>query len=79
MLSGSSTGVFGLRGLSLSGGAADAATGSVMTSTGKSVHLDQGTRFLLSSQAAASSHGGTAGRPSGTSKPDSKEPPGDRR
>src|ERR1700719_2384519 len=35
MLSGSSTGVFGLRGLSLSGGAADAATGSVMTSTGK--------------------------------------------
>jgi hypothetical protein len=79
MLSGSSIGVFGLRGLSLSGGAADAATGSVMTSTGKSVHLDQGTRFLLSSQAAASSHGGTAGRPSGTSKPDSKEPPGDRR
>ena len=86
MLSGSSTGVFGLRGLSLSGGAADAATGSVMTSTGKSVHLDQGTRFLLSSQAAASSqggtaphHGGTAPRPSGPAKPDSKEPPGDRR
>jgi hypothetical protein len=79
MLSGTSSGVFGLRGLSLSGSAADAATGSVMTSTGKSVHLDQGTRFLLSSQAAASSHGGTAARPSGTSKPDSKELPGDQR
>ena len=85
MLSGSSSGVFGLRGLSLSGSAADAATGSVMMSTGKSVHLDQGTRFLLSSQAAASSqgrtaprHGGTA-RPPGTNNPDSKQPPGDRR
>jgi len=85
MFSGSSSGVFGLRGLSLSGGAADAATGSVMMSTGKSVHLDQGTRFLLSSQAAASSqgrtaprHGGTA-RPPGTTNPDSKQPPGDRR
>jgi hypothetical protein len=86
MLSGSSAGVFGLRGLSLSGGAADAATGSVMTSTGKSVHLDQGTRFLLSSQTAGSSQrgaaprqGGTAQRPSGTTKSDSREPPGDRR
>jgi hypothetical protein len=48
MLSASSTGVFGLRGLSLSGGAADEATGSVMTSTGKDVHLDQGTWLLLS-------------------------------
>jgi len=35
MLSGTSTGVFGFRGLSLSGGAAGGATGSVMTSTGK--------------------------------------------
>ena len=86
MLSGSSTGVFGLRGLSLSGGAADAAKGSVMTSIGKSVHLDQGTRFLLSSQAAASSqggnaprHGAPAPRPSGSTNPDSKQPSGDRR
>jgi len=42
MLTAGSTGVFGLRGLSLSGGAAGAAMGSVMTSSGKSVHLDQG-------------------------------------
>jgi len=78
LLTAGSTGVFGLRGLNLSGGAAGAAMGSVMTSSGKSVHLDQGTRFLLSSQAAASRPGG-APRPSGTSKPDSKQPSGDRR
>jgi hypothetical protein len=77
MLTAGSTGVFGLRGLSLSGGAAGA-MGSVMTSSGKSVHLDQGTRFLLSSQAAASGQGG-ASRPSGTAKPDSKQPSADRR
>jgi len=78
LLTAGSTGVFGLRGLNLSGGAAGAAMGSVMTSSGKSVHLDQGTRFLLSSQAAASRPGG-APRPSGTAKPDSKQPSGDRR
>jgi hypothetical protein len=78
MLTSGSTGVFGLRGLSLSGGAAGAAMGSVMTSSGKSVHLDQGTRFLLSSQAAASGQGG-ASQPSGTAKPDPKRPSGDRR
>ena len=78
MLTAGSTGVFGLRGLSLSGGAAGAAMGSVMTSSGKSVHLDQGTRFLLSSQAAASSQGG-ASQPLGTAKPDPKRPSADRR
>jgi hypothetical protein len=86
MLSGSSTDVFRLRSLSLSGGAADAATGSVMTSTGKSVHRDQGTRLLLSSQAAAFSqgrtalrHGGAAPRPLHTTNPDSKQPSGNGR
>ena len=78
MLTAGSSGVFGLHGLSLSGGAADAITGSVMTSSGKSVHLDQGTRLLLSSQAAAS-RSGAAPRPSGTAKPDSRQPSGDRR
>ena len=38
----------------------------------------QGTRFLLSSQAAAFSQGG-APRPSDAAKPDSKQPSGDRR
>jgi len=78
MLTAGSSGVFGLHGLSLSGGAADAATGSVMTSSAKNVHLDQGTRLLLSSQAGAFRQGG-APRPSGTTKPDSKQPSGDRR
>ena len=78
MLTAGSSGVFGLHGLILSGGAADAATGSVMTSSAKNVHLDQGTRLLLSSQAGASRQGG-APRPSGTTKPDSKQPSGDRR
>jgi len=77
MLTAGSTGVFGLRGLSLSGGVAGAAMGSVMRSSGKSVHLDPGTRFLLSSPAAAGQGG--ASRPSGTAKPDPKQPSGDRR
>jgi ribonuclease E len=78
MLTAGSSGVFGLHGLSLSGGAADATTGSVMTSSGKSVHLAQGTRFLLSSP-AATSRPGSAPRPSGAARPDSKQPSGDRR
>ena len=77
MLTAGSTGVFGLRGLSLSGGVAGAAMASVMRSSGKSVHLDPGTRFLLSSPAAAGQGG--ASRPSGTAKPDPKQPSGDRR
>jgi len=53
----------GLHGLTLSGGAVDATTGSVMTSSAKNVHLDQSTRLLLSSQAAAGrAHGGLATR-----------------
>ncbi len=45
-LTAGSAGVFGLRDVSLSCTASDAAQGSVVTSTGKSVHLDQGTRLL---------------------------------
>ena len=61
LLTAGSAGVFGLRDVSLSSTASDAAQGSVVTSTGKSVHLDQGTRLLLSSQAGAS--GETRGGP----------------
>jgi len=46
LLTAGSAGVFGLRDVSLSSTASDAARGSVVTSTGKSVHLDQGTRWL---------------------------------
>src|SRR5438309_2868567 len=79
MLTAGSSGVFGLHGLSLSGGAAGATTGSVMPSTGQSVHLDQGPRFLLSSQAAASRQSGAPRRSGTPAKPDPTPPSGDRR
>lgn len=46
-LNSNSTGVVGLKGLSLAGNASNATQGSVITSTGKSVHLDSGTQILL--------------------------------
>ena len=48
-----SRGVFGLSGMSLNANA-NAAEGSVISSTGKNVHLDSGTRMLLVMQAPAS-------------------------
>jgi hypothetical protein len=53
-LASNSQGVFGLNGLNLSAAASNATQGSVITSAGKNVHLDSGTRMLLVSQAAAS-------------------------
>ena len=49
-----SQGVFGLNGLNLATTASNAAQGSVITSAGKNVHLDSGTRLLLVSQAVVS-------------------------
>ena len=49
-----SQGVFGLNGLNLNAAASNAAQGSVITSAGKNVHLDSGTRLLLVSQAVVS-------------------------
>ncbi len=46
-LNSNSTGVVGLKGLSLAGSASNATQGSVITSTGKSVHLDSGTQMVL--------------------------------
>ena len=53
-LTSNSQGVFGLNGLSLNTAASSATQGSVITSAGKNIHLDSGTRLLLVSQAAAS-------------------------
>jgi hypothetical protein len=47
VLNSSSTGVLGLKGLSLTGGAANSTQGSVISSTGKSVRLDSGTQMVL--------------------------------
>lgn len=46
-LNSSSSGVVGMKGLSLVTGAANSTQGSVITSSGKSVHLDSGTQMML--------------------------------
>jgi hypothetical protein len=53
-LTSTSRGVFGLNGLSLNGNAANSSEGSVITSAGKNVRLDSGTRMLLVAQAGTS-------------------------
>jgi hypothetical protein len=47
VLSSTSSGVIGLKGLSLASNAANSTQGSVITSPGKSVHLDSGTQMVL--------------------------------
>jgi hypothetical protein len=54
LMTAESAGVFGLRDLSLATAGSSATQGSVVTSSGKSVHLDQGTRMLLGTEAGAS-------------------------
>jgi len=53
-LASTSRGVFGLNGLTLNPAAANSSEGSVVTSAGKNVHLDSGTRMLLVARAEAS-------------------------
>jgi hypothetical protein len=55
-LNSNSHGVVGLNNLSLSTTAGGSAQGSVITSTGKNVHLDSGTRLVLVTQASAASN-----------------------
>ena len=47
VLSSTSSGVIGLKGLSLAGDAANSTEGSLITSPAKSVHLDSGTQMVL--------------------------------
>jgi hypothetical protein len=56
-LTSNSQGVFGLNGLNLNAAGSNATEGSVITSAGKNVHLDSGTRMLLVSQAQAGAQG----------------------
>jgi hypothetical protein len=49
-----SRGVYGLKGITLSPNTANSNEGAVVTSAGKSVHLDSGTRLLLVTQATTS-------------------------
>jgi hypothetical protein len=59
-----------LNGLNLNAAAANATQGTVITSAGKNVHLDSGTRMLLLTQAQAGSAGES--KHSAESKPNSK-------
>jgi hypothetical protein len=72
-LTSSSQGVFGLNGLNLNAAASNATEGSVITSAGKNVHLDSGTRMLLVSQAQAGEQG--ASKQPATNKPEPKSEP----
>jgi len=74
-LTSNSQGVFGLNGLNLNAAGSNATQGSVITSAGKNVHLDSGTRMLLVSQANAGEQGASkspeANKPS---KPEANKP-----
>jgi hypothetical protein len=73
-LTSNSQGVFGLNGLNLNAAASNATQGSVITSSGKNVHLDSGTRMLLVSQAQAGSQGETKPEPKSERKPEANKP-----
>src|SRR5712691_1395091 len=72
-LTSNSQGVFGLNGLNLSTAGSNATQGSVITSAGKNVHLESGTRMLLVSQAQAGEQG-TSRQPA-ENKPEPKPEP----
>jgi len=72
-LTSNSQGVFGLNGLNLNTAASNATQGSVITSAGKNVHLDSGTRMLLVSQAQAGGQG--ASKQPSANKPEPKSEP----
>jgi hypothetical protein len=67
-----SRGVFGLNGLNLNAEGSSSTGGSLITSSGKNVHLDSGTRMLIVSGAQA---GQTKSSPAATPKPESKPDP----
>src|SRR5213592_1879302 len=70
-LTSNSQGVFGLNGLNLNAAASNATPGSVVTSSGKNVHLNSGTRMLLVSQGG----GQGASKQTAANKPEPKSEP----
>jgi hypothetical protein len=74
-LTSNSQGVFGLNGLNLSTAASNATQGSVITSAGKNVHLESGTRMLLVSQAQTGEQGASKGQSAGKPEPKSESKP----
>ena len=74
-LTSNSQGVFGLNGLNLSAAASNSTAGSVITSAGKNVHLDSGTRMLLVTQAQAGTANESKHAAESNPNPKSKEKP----
>src|SRR6267143_593604 len=74
-LTSNSQGVFGLHGLSLNAAGSNATQGSVITSAGKNVHLNGGTRMLLVSQANAGEQGTSPAANKPAPKSESKSKP----
>jgi hypothetical protein len=74
-LTSNSQGVFGLNGLNLSAAASNSTEGSVITSAGKNVHLDTGTRMLLVTQAQAGMANESKHAAEGNPNPKSKQKP----
>src|SRR5437879_5977221 len=72
-LTSNSQGVVGLNGLNLSAAVSNSTQGSVITSAGKNVHLDNGTRMLLVSQTQAGGQG--ASKQPSANKPEPKSEP----
>jgi hypothetical protein len=72
-LTSNSQGVFGLNGLNLNSAASNDTQGSLITSTGKNVHLDSGTRMLLVTQGEAGKQG--EGKKPEAVKPEPKPEP----
>lgn len=78
-LTSNSQGVFGLNGLNLNAAASNATQGTVITSAGKNVHLDSGTRMLLVTQAQAGSAGEQGAKQANKAdKPEPKSQPKDK-
>ena len=75
MFSSASQGVFGLRDLNLQQTAAGSASGSgsVITSAGRNVHLDSGTRMLLSVESATQSSAASGSSAAPDRKGDQRE------
>lgn len=74
-LTSNSQGVFGLNGLNLNAAASSATQGTVITSVGKNVHLDSGTRMLLVTQAQTGSAGESKRSAESKPNPNSGEKP----
>src|SRR3984893_2347829 len=72
-LTSNSQGVIGRNGMTLNAAGSSATEGSVITSAGKNVHLESGTRMLLVSQAQAGEQG-TSKQPA-ANKPEPKSEP----